>query len=199
LHNPNESHVHGLYLASGVSKRFLSNKLTHRIHGQLLIEIALKKILESDLSTISVVATHENLSGFSVEHPKLRILENLIPENGMSYSMKIGLRSLPKNAIGAMILLADQPFITEQIVNMLIKKFLESKGAIVAPVIENQICQPVIFPKRLFLELSHVQGDIGGKDILKKDHKCVLVNLTGLYDPSDIDYASDFENLKSRF
>jgi molybdenum cofactor cytidylyltransferase len=91
----------------------------------------------------------------------------------MSSSIIIGLESALGRTDGVMIILGDQPNITTEILNKLISAYRNSVAKLCVPMIQTHDStrpgNPIIFNQRLFSELVKMIGDIGAREIVRKN------------------------------
>ena len=92
-----------------------------------------------------------------------------------------------------MIILADMPHITANIINSLLHQYLASRLPLGSIKIENRRSHPVIFERRLYPEIHQLQGDLGARDLFIKysDNVC-LVDPEEDYNDMDIDTLDDY-------
>ena len=103
------------------------------------------------------------------------MVENAHPEDGISSSIAIGLRALPKTIDGALVGVADQPYLTAEAVEALVRAFLP--GRIVVPRFGDHRGNPPIFDRRFFAELMQLRGDRGGQVVVNA-HPDVVVEVS---------------------
>lgn len=120
---------------------------------------------------IAVVST-EPAFGDALAGLPLTMAENAHPEDGISSSIAIGLRSLPKTINGALIGVADQPYLTVEAVEELVQAFLP--GRIVVPRFGDHRGNPPIFDRRFFAELIQLRGDRGGQVVVNAHPEVVI-------------------------
>lgn len=194
--------VHGIILAAGLSTRMGKPKLMLEIDGIPIVARVMRAALDSRLHRVVLVCGHdakdvEQILGDLCFHARLSRTINHHPELGMSSSLCIGMGKIPREALGAMIILADQPWLSSENIDRLLDVFREDSERIVVPAVKGRKTTPVIFPRRFFRELSQVTGDIGGRGVLTQHRKSVvLVEMGALYDDSDMDTAEDYRKLK---
>ncbi len=178
----NSNHkVSGMILAAGESTRFNGVKQLADIGGQTLIELVTKQVLASDLDEIVLVLGHEKDEVLTAlkEHQynkRLTIVENKDYRQGMSTSLKSGLKVLQTRADAIMFILGDQPRVTTELLNKLINAYKHSNAQLCVPVMldmEPSSIQhygnPVIIGRKLYNELLQITGDIGARDVMKKN------------------------------
>lgn len=88
---------------------------------------------------------------------------------GMATSLRAGLDAVPAEAAGAVVLLGDMPGVTAEHLRLLAAAFAEHRGAaIIAPTCGGRRGNPVVWPRRLFADLRRVEGDQGGREVLRR-------------------------------
>lgn len=195
------SSVHAILLAAGASKRFgKENKLLAKVGNAPLVQKTAKALLASRAAAVLAVTgfeasrVAEALSGLEI-----RRAYNADYEDGLASSIRCGIDSLPVDARGAMIALADMPGLTARLANRLIDAFEKAESEkIVYPVSEGGMQgNPVIWPRRFFPELLALEGDKGAKALLQDyNDACVTVSVKGDAAFKDIDKPSDLESGK---
>ena len=189
--------VEGIILAAGLSRRMGRQKLLIRIGEQTLIYRVVASAVESQLSDVTIVTgprAHDLVAELDIsdDHTKLRYVVNRHPELGMSSSLRAGIASVRKQTVAAMIILADQPGLTFNIINELILAYHKHPQHIIVPTINNRRTTPVIFPRSLFPELLAVSGDVGGRSVVNANPDLVVsVEMASRYNDLDLDIPDD--------
>lgn len=198
-----EAVIEGIVLAAGLSTRMGVPKVLLEIDGVPLVFRVVRAAIESTLRSIILVVDAgkihmmDRLPGCA--QSRVRIVVNPNPETGMSSSLKLGLAAVDPASAGAMILLADQPLITKEVIDHLLDVFEAHGQSIVLPTIGGRRTTPVIFPSCLLSELMEVTGDVGGREVIKRREDMVLsVEMGSRYDDTDLDTPEDFEALSGR-
>lgn len=197
--------VEGIILAAGLSTRMTYCKLEAEIEGVPLVMRVVHAAGESELDRVVLVTGPEGLnclgnSGAESVFSKVHRVANLNPERGMASSMRTGLDSVKPQAAGAMVLLADQPGITAEIINELLGEFHRNPDKMIVPFIFGRRTTPVIFPAALFAELRATTGDVGGRDVLARHAERLLgVELGTRYNDTDVDTPDDLEKIRKQF
>ncbi|MDL2226750.1 nucleotidyltransferase family protein [Deltaproteobacteria bacterium OttesenSCG-928-M10] len=89
---------------------------------------------------------------------------------GQAESLKAGLTALGDGLRAVIFLLADQPFITSQIIDDLVEFYQASGCPLAAPVVAGKRVNPVLFDLGRFqTELMRLSGDEGGRSLMT-DH-----------------------------
>ncbi len=147
-----------------------ANKLTMPLWGRPLIRHAVEAVIASRVTSIAVVTGNNAediqtaLTGLTV-----KFAENKEYPKGLSTSLKCGLRALPDDCDGAVIMLGDMPLVTPRLIDGLIAAFNPEQGrAIVVPVRNGRRGNPVLWARRFFPEMLRLEGDKGAKSLLAK-------------------------------
>ena len=190
-------------MAAGLSTRMGDQKLLMEVQGSPLVVRSTRAALESELRNVVVVlGPHmdkaQRLLASELDDPRLSLTVNPRPSDGMSSSLTIGVASLTEGADGTMILLADQPLVTSQVIDRLIEAFSRNIEMIVLPTVNGRRTTPVIFPRNLRPELMKVSGDKGGRDVVKKySGRVAAVEMGAYYNDSDVDTRDDLDAMRA--
>lgn len=194
----------GIILAAGQGKRFEDAqpgrfKLLLEWAGEALVHRAARLAIESGLSPVRVVAgAHADELAAALHDLPVEIIFNPDWTAGQSTSVKAGLSGLPGPTGAAMFLLADQPFITKELLVSLRRQHALTLASLVAPWCGGRRANPAVFDRRTFPDLLTLSGDAGGR---------ALFNMPERYTPSwlhwpderlllDIDTPDDYQRLK---
>jgi len=197
-------HVEAIVLAAGLSTRMGAAKLGLEVDGEPVIARVIRAAVGSVLDRVIMVVGPDSdrlvrALGPLAEHSKLSRVENPRPDRGMSSSLRAGMSAIAPTADGAMVILADQPFLTGEVIHHLIGKFCTDREKIVQPAVYGRITTPVIFPAALFSQLSEIVGDIGGRDVVNRNRDRVVIQEIGsMYDDIDLDTPADLEKAAAR-
>jgi molybdenum cofactor cytidylyltransferase len=169
--------IAALVLAAGQSRRMGgANKLTATVGGRPLVRIAAEAALASRAWPVIVVTGHEAeriaaaLAGLAVT-----VAHNPDYAAGLSTSLRTGLRALPADVDGAVVMLADMPKVGPAVVDRLIEAFHpQTGGEIVVPVWRGQRGNPVLWGARFFDRLAAVAGDTGGRALIAASAESVV-------------------------
>jgi len=158
--------IAALLLAAGRSTRMGGlNKLTADVDGQPLLAHAAAAALASRARPVVAVVGHQAAAVREVLRGlELAIVDNPHYADGLSTSLKTGIRALPASCDGALILLGDMPRITADHIDRLIAAF--APGAIVVPTHGGRRGNPVLWPAALLGEMLQLEGDVGAKRLI---------------------------------
>jgi len=167
---PEKGHrIAGLVLAAGRSTRMGGpNKLLEEINGMPLVRIVAEQALASRASPVIVVTGHQRerveraLAGLPVT-----VVHNPDFADGLSTSLKAGIKAVPPDADGAIVTLGDMPQVSAKLIDRLIAAFDPERGALVViPTIDGKRGNPVLWARRFFSDLLAVEGDVGARHLI---------------------------------
>jgi molybdenum cofactor cytidylyltransferase len=172
---PHAPRIAAVVLAAGLSSRMGENKLLVDIGGQPLIRRTVQAALASHASPVIVVTGRDAermeqvLSGLDV-----RFVENPDFAKGLSTSLKSGLKTVPPENDGVLIVLGDMPSVTPALLDTLIAAFDPVEGrAICVATHGGKRGNPVLWARRFFPEMMAVEGDVGAKHIMAANDEMV--------------------------
>jgi molybdenum cofactor cytidylyltransferase len=73
-----------------------------------------------------------------------------------------------------MLVLGDQPYVDSPTIDSLLDAFTSNKKGIAIPTYQGQRGHPLIFDRKYEAPLSHLKGDIGGREIIRENPEDVL-------------------------
>lgn len=194
-----EFYVGIIILAAGASTRMGTPKQLLMYKGRSLVRHTVEVALASMCRPVVVVtgANAEIMKPELLDLP-IKVVENQQWSKGMSSSIRVGLeglKSFADNLDAAVILLCDQPFVSAQLINQILAKYLLTGLPIVACEYAQTLGVPALFSHVLFPELSALQDSVGAKQIIKKYFPSVA-SVSFPEGKIDIDIPLDYENLQ---
>lgn len=194
--------MNAVILAAGLSKRFGGKKLLEKVNYKSMVlhvtdlvsslDFKQKLIIYSDSQIKSEII--KNCPGFS----EFKFFYNEQAQMGISTSIKLAVTNLESDTIndGIMFFVADQPFINAFTVNKLIDAFHEQRGTIILPLYGENRGNPVIFSNKWIQQLMNLEGDVGGRSIIRKNPNEVWqVPIMDFYIGQDIDTKEKYKSL----
>ena len=166
--------ITAILLAAGQSKRLKDeNKLTKLFKGKPLINHILYSLIKSKVNKIIIVLGFEHLKIKTklLKNKKINFVVNKNYKKGMSSSIKTGLKKLPKNNKGFLIVLGDMPNITKTTINKICLSIIRSDKEIILPKFKNKTGNPIGFKHSMIKNIYKIKGDRGAKNIIKKNNK----------------------------
>ena len=166
-----EPKIAGLLLAAGSSRRMgKENKLLTDVDGTAMVTRVAKQITASQAEGLMVVTGHEkDQVELALKNYATGFAHNPDFADGLSTSLKTGLRALPDNIDGAIVCLGDMPLVKAEHIDQLIRAFDPVEGrSICVPVHGRKRGNPVVWSKRFITEILSVTGDIGARHLLEE-------------------------------
>ena len=152
--------ISAIVLAAGEATRFGTCKQLARVGGKALLEHTLDHLRASRVSEIVVVlGAHAGEIQAQVRFDRERLIFNPQYEEGISTSIQAGLRSIRGDA--ALIVLADQPFVRAETMDLLIAEYERSRPKVIVPTCNGVRGNPVLVDRSLFSEMMKLHGDTG--------------------------------------
>jgi molybdenum cofactor cytidylyltransferase len=160
--------VAAIVLAAGLSSRMRTNKLLLPIGGKPVIRHVAEAVVASRASPVIIVtgsAAPEITA--ALEGLDVKFHENSDYAKGLSESLKCGVRQVPPQCAGVLVVLGDMPFVSTATIDRLAKAFeAESGGAIGVPACQGRRGNPVLWGRRFFAEILALTGDKGAKSLM---------------------------------
>jgi molybdenum cofactor cytidylyltransferase len=147
---------------------------------------------------VVVVGAHAEAVGQALTGLTVEIVVNEAWAEGMSTSMRAGLGAVWPEIEAVVLVLADQPALTSDLVRTLVARYQATRALIIAPFYQGQRGNPVLFDRALFAELLAVEGDRGGRLLIVSHQE--QVERVEVDDPAvimDIDTRQDYEKTKA--
>jgi molybdenum cofactor cytidylyltransferase len=190
--------VAGIVLAAGGSARLGRPKPLLDWQGEPFVRCVARTALEAGLSPVVVVVgadaglvraalgdlrvasprplEYPTENGLATGEPGQRplVVENPGWADGQSTSIRVGLGALVNSDVAhepagaAVFLLADQPQSPATLVRALVERHAQTLTPIVAPLVDGQRGNPVLFDRGVFPDLLALTGDVGGRALFAR-------------------------------
>jgi CTP:molybdopterin cytidylyltransferase MocA len=190
--------VSAILLAAGAGSRFGGRKLLAPYRGRPLIASALANLADAPVDETVVVVGQDakRLREVCGAHG-VRVVENPDWAEGMSTSVRAGLRALGPEARAAVVLLADQPLVGAGAVGRLVEAF-EGGAKVAVATYHGEPRNPVLFSREVWPLLeAELSGDEGARPFLRRHPELATrVPCDGVGDPADVDIVEDLRRLE---
>lgn len=194
-----EHKIAGIILSAGNSSRMNQPKQLLEYKGKKLLENILGEATKSRLDEVIVIlGGNAQQIQSEIDFSKVEILFHPNWEDGMTSSLQNGLNHLIEkaNIQAIMILVSDQPFVNEALLNTLISKYETSDKTIIASKYSGTLGVPVIFDKKHFGRLMELKGTDGAKKVIFENPDSVAEEEFP-FGEIDIDTMDDYDKLKN--
>jgi CTP:molybdopterin cytidylyltransferase MocA len=143
-------------------------------------------------------AVEKEISTWSMSTQAIKIVHNGSYQQGMGTSLREGLAAVSPDAIAALIVLADQPFVRPSTLDQLMECHRSSGRQIIIPTFRGFRGNPVLLDRSVFPELRGLSGDMGCRAIFGSHTEGILklpVDDAGIL--LDVDSHDDFRKLRA--
>lgn len=183
--------IPGLVLAAGEGTRFgEGNKLLAPVGGDPVVVRAVRTLLASRIGPVTVVVGHEaDRVRAALSDLPVRTVENPCYREGQATSVRAGIEALPGDAPAALIALGDMPFVDPETIDALGRSYRAGLGTALAAAADGERGNPVLFDGRYFDALTDLEGDVGGREILREEGILVETGDSGVR--RDVDRPDD--------
>lgn len=191
----NIDNIGTIILAAGLGRRFGGNKLLSEIDGRALYTHVLDEMAGIfGYDGICFVTSHAEIAE-AVRKTGAQVVINPHPEDGISSSMRLGLAASMQNG-SCLFAVADQPLISRESIERLIDVYRNSDKMMASMINrEGDFANPCIFASCYYDELMDIEGDKGGKSVIKRHpddvYKCRARSEIEL---ADIDTGDDLKS-----
>lgn len=184
-----------ILLASGNSLRFKGNKLLESVNNKPMYMNVVEKIIKLNFNKIILVTQYEEIKDELSKYP-IQVVMNGNSELGISHSIKLGINE-DAEVDAYMFMVCDQPFISLGSMENLIDRFIKSNKGMACVEHNGSLGNPTIFSRKYKHELLSLNGDVGGKMVMKKHlddlEKVQIIHEVELV---DIDTREELEMLR---
>jgi CTP:molybdopterin cytidylyltransferase MocA len=192
--------VAGLVLAAGAGRRFGQPKALVSLHGELLVERAVRTAVAGDCDPVLVVlGSHadEVVAGTDLGTARTVLAANWA--EGMGASLRAGLEaSAYLGCKAVVVMLVDQPLVSAEALRRLVDAWRAGAVAAVATY-DGKPRNPVVLDHSIWAEVAVAAvGDVGARGWLRSHpEQVVAVPCDGSGDPIDIDTPNDLIALEA--
>ena len=158
--------ISAILLAAGQSKRMGGdNKLIKKYNKKYLINYIVATLIKSKVDKIIIVLGFQSrkVRKITAKNEKINFIYNKNYKSGISSSIKVGLKRVSKKNIGFLIVQADMPLISKNIINSICYVVKKNRKEIIAPTYKGKMGNPIGFKYSMVKILNKVKKDSGAK------------------------------------
>lgn len=187
--------VAGILLAAGTASRMGNNKLLFQLNGESVLRGAARRALAGGLSPVMVVLGHESDKAYKeIEDLPCQWALNPLYEQGVNTSLKSGVLAVRRAARAAMVMLADMPFVTPEMIAAMIERYRTTEAPLVISDYEGVNAPPMLYDRSLFDELLTTgPGEGCGRQVVRGHRQEAEVLRWPASALADIDVPEDYE------
>jgi molybdenum cofactor cytidylyltransferase len=181
--------ISGIVLAAGSGSRFGGTKQLALLDGTPLVGHAVDA-LRGVVDEIVVVTGHDAEAVEAVLPGDVRIVRNPDHRAGQATSLGAALHALGEDSEATVVLLADQPGVTNADVRALVDGFLRSRRQIVRLAYADGP-GPSLLSREIYAEAGHLHGDVGARVLIASHPEWVEEVAVDRPAPRDVDSPDD--------
>jgi molybdenum cofactor cytidylyltransferase len=184
--------ISGIVLAAGTGSRFGDTKQLEVLDGKPLSQHAIDAAAAAGLDEILVVTGHdaEAVEAVITLPDRARFVRNLRYREGLSSSMAAAFHDIAQDSEAAVVLMADQPGVTADVIAALVATFRATRKQIVRAAYRDGP-GPALLSREIYAEAGHLHGDVGAR-VLMASHPEWVEDVPIDEDvPRDIDVRED--------
>jgi molybdenum cofactor cytidylyltransferase len=184
--------ISGVVLAAGSGTRFGGTKQLAEVGGKPLAQHAIDALAAAGVGEVVVVTGHEAEAVEAALRlpPQGRFARNPDHPSGQASSLAVALHALTDDSEGAVILLADQPGVTDAEVRALIDAFAASRARSVR-IAYTDGPGPALLSREVYAEAGHLHGDVGARALFASHPEWVEEVPVPFAAPPDVDRPED--------
>jgi molybdenum cofactor cytidylyltransferase len=123
-------------------------KLLLPLGDTTLIGRVVDALLGSSVAAVIVVAGPDGRVADALRGRRVTLVRNLTPDADMLSSVRCGLKALPRDCGSVLVALGDQPGVTPQLIDAMLRTFAGCGRGILVPTHEGRRGHPVLFSTR---------------------------------------------------
>lgn len=188
--------ISGVVLAAGTGSRFGGTKQIVVVDGKPLAQHAIDALDEAGADEIVVVTGHDAVAVASaLTLPgRARIVWNKAYRDGQASSLAAALHVLDDDSEAAVILMADQPGVTAEVIRSLVSGFRSTRKQVVRAMYADGP-GPSLLSREIYAEAGHLHGDVGARILIASHPEWVEEVAVNGPAPLDVDLPSDLKDV----
>lgn len=197
---PAAPRVSAIVLAAGASRRMGTPKPLVPVFGRPLLECVLENLAGSRVREMVVVLGYESdRVKRETDLRSVRVVVNPDYRQGMSTSIRAGLRAADPSAAAYLMVLGDQPFAATATADALIAAWVRNRAAILIPTFRGRRGNPVLVDRVLMPAFDSITGDRGFRALF--ENRGDEIREVRVRDPGilyDVDTMDDVRRLEAK-
>jgi len=187
-----------LLLAAGSSSRMGENKMLMEIAGETLLRRAARTAIAAGFDPVMVVTGHcRDQAEAQVADLDCRTVFNPEHEVGIHTSVKAGIDALDDGVGAVTIMLADMPFVSDEMLRGLIARYRDGDAPLVISRYGDEVkAPPMLYDRSLFGELRVMQRRCG-REVIKRHRDEAVALQWPLEALADIDTPDDYAEVSA--
>jgi molybdenum cofactor cytidylyltransferase len=196
-----EATVAAVILAAGSSTRMGQNKLLLALDGETVVRRALGAATRAGLDPVVLVLGHdaERVRAEVIGMPCVPIVNpNYSAGKGTSLQAGIAEASAAPQAGAAIVMLADMPFVTTEMLATIVARHRATGAPMVVSRYGDVNAPPMLYSRALFAELLALSGEACGKEMIRRHRAEADVVSWPERALADIDVPDDYLRIRGQ-
>ena len=192
--------VFALVLAAGESRRLGRPKQLLDLAGKPLVAHIVERALAASVDgVVVVIGSHASEVELALRgYPVYRVFNPHFAQ-GQGASLAAGIRAMPSTVDAVVVVLGDVPGTPAEAIAAVSARWRETHAPAVVTRYGERQGHPALFDRSVFFELASLEGDVGGRDVLRALGDLVeTVDMPGAM-PADVDTEEDWERLQDEW
>lgn len=191
--------IAGILLAAGAATRMGRNKLLVSLDGETLLRRAARRAFAAGLDPVLVVVGHEAEKACAeIEGLGCRAVPNPDHASGINTSLSAGVDAVPADSTAAVVLLADMPWVSAEMISALVARHAETGAPVVTSRYGDAVAPPTLYARSLFPELQGGAGEGRGRQVVRRHAKVAAFVDWPASALVDLDVPEDLERARAR-
>lgn len=184
--------ISGVVLAAGTGSRFGGTKQLVLVGAKPLVQHAIDALAGAGVDELVVVTGHdaEAVEAAVLLPPQARFARNERYRDGQASSLAAALHDLDDSSEAAVVLMADQPGVTDAEVRALVDAYRRRRARIVR-IRYADGPGPALLSREVFAEAGHLHGDVGARVLMASHPDWVEEVDVPFAAPRDVDVPED--------
>ena len=193
--------ISAIVLAAGESRRMGAHKVLLPLGSVTVIGHIVDQLLLSVIDRVFVVVGHE---GDRIVHAlsdrSVTVITNHDYMSGMLSSVRCGIEAMPEQSEAVMVALGDQPSITAELVDNIVRSFRTAGKGILVPLHQGRRGHPIMFSAEYCTEILGQYDDVGLRGLMRGHPEDVFeLNVESPAILSDMDFPEDYDREVASF
>lgn len=185
-----------MVLAAGSSSRMGRNKLLLDVGGETLVRRAVRAAGGGGVAEVVVVlGQDERRVRAELQGLPCAPVVNADHAEGAGTSVRTGVRYVPADADALVVVLADMPFVTAEMIAELVARYRATGAPLVVSHYGDVQAPPTLYDRALFGELLATPGERCAKEVVGRHRQEAVVVEWPAAALADIDVPADYERV----
>jgi molybdenum cofactor cytidylyltransferase len=191
--------IAGVLLAAGTSSRMGRNKLFVELGGKSVLRRAVDTAAAAGLEPILVVLGHEpERAQEELDGVECTTVLNADYARGMNTSLRAGIAAVPESARGAVVMLADMPFVGAAMIRELVERWRAADSPLALSTYGEVIAPPTLYGRRLFAEVLALDAEGCGKRVVNRHREEAVEVAWPAWALTDLDLPEDVDRVRAQ-